>query len=217
MTGSQFKDYVVRVFKRTDKDAEIYEATTDIVADMRIQMKAELYKEEAYIAGISTLGDYKIGLPTDFGHLIGNITVVDDASGYTGTLQKISKVAYDDKYGDRLFTNVNDMDKSIPNDFCIYGGQIFLGSVPDSTSYKYYINYTTESFTEITAATAVVPFTDKYRRVLRAGVLHEIYMGLEFFDEANYWKGEYTEGVMKLVANDADNIASKDGVVYHGI
>lgn len=217
MTGSQFRDYVVRIFKRTDKDTEIYEATTDIIADIRIQMKAELYKEEAYIAGISTLGEYKIGLPSDFGHLIGDITVVDESSGYVGTLNKISKVAYDAKYGDRLFSDLADVDQDIPQDFCIYGGQIFLGCVPDKTTYKYYINYTTESFTEITSATAVVPFTDRYRRTLRAGVLNELYMGLEFFDEANYWQSEYDKGLAKLIANDADNISSKDGVVYHGI
>jgi hypothetical protein len=217
MNGSQFKDYVVRIFKRTDKDTEIYEATTDIVADMRIQMKSELYKEEAYVAGIENIGEYKIGLPSDFGHLIGKVTIVDDASGYSGTLNKLSKSAYDEKYGDRLHTSLSNVDRSIPKDFCIYAGQIYLGNVPDAITYKYFINYTTEDFADILSTTDVVPFTDRYRRTLRAGVLMELYNGLEFLDEANYWKNEYAEGISKMISNDADNVSSKDGVSYHGI
>lgn len=217
MTGSQFKDYVLRVFKRTDKDTELYEATTDIVADMRLQMKAELYKVEAYVADLTVLGTFKIALPTDFGHIIGDVVIVDNSSGFSAPLLKLSKSAYDKKYSDRLHTSASQVDKSIPTHYCIYGGYIYLGNVPDSISYKYHINYTTESFADVTSITAIVPFTDKYRRILRAGVLNELYMGLEFFDEANYWKNEYSEGLAKLIANDLDNTSSKDGVSYHGI
>jgi len=216
MTGSQFKDYVLRVFKRTDKDTELYEATTDIVADMRLQMKAELFKTEAYVADISSVGDYKIALPTDFGHLIGDIVIVDNSSGYAKPLNKLSKAAYNKKYSDRLHTTASHVDKSCPVDYCIYGGYIYLGNVPDLTTYKYHINYTTESFAEVTAVTAVVPFTDKYRRILRSGVLYELYLGMEAFDEANYFKNEYAEGMSKIIANDADNTSSKESVVYHG-
>lgn len=217
MTGAEFLAYVKRIFKRTDKDTEIYEATTDIVADMRIQLNAEDYKEEAYTAGISTLGDYRITLPDDFGHLIGAVTLVDDTSNQTQTLIKISKQAYDEKYGDRLYDTVADMDKAMPVHFCIYGGQIFLGPVPDLTTYKYYINYTTEAFDDIGAATDPVPFTDRYRRTLRAGVLADVFDGLEAFDEAQYWRGLYNEGLLKIQRNDNDNVsAGLTGVVYHG-
>lgn len=214
MTGSEFLSYVIRTFKRTDKNTEIYEATTDTIADIRIQLKAEDYKEEAYVTGISSLGDYRIALPSDFGHLIGSITLVDAVSNDARTLNKISKQSYDNKYGERL---TSDQDMAMPIDFCIYAGQIYLGNVPDSTSYKYYLNYTTESFDEVTSTTDPVPFTDKYRYMLRAGVLANLYEGMEQYDEAQYWQSKYNEGLVKLKANDEDNISSKEGVVYHGI
>ncbi len=217
MTGSQFLAYVKRIFKRTDKDIEIYEATTDTIADIRLQLKTEDYKEEAYVAGISTIGDYRISLPSDFGHLIGNITLVDDDSGFTRVLNKISKNAYDAKYGDRLHASLVNIDDSIPSDFCIYAKQVYLGSVPDKITYKYYINYTTESFTDIDDATDPVPFTERYRNTLRSGVLAELYSGLEQLEEATYWRGLYNEGLAKLQANDADNTSDNSGVTYHGI
>jgi hypothetical protein len=217
MTGSNFLAYVKRIFKRTDKDTEIYEATTDTIADIRLQLKTEDYKEEAYVAGISTLGDYRIALPSDFGHLIGNVTLVDDDSGFTRVLNKITKSAYDAKYGDRLHASLTHVDDSIPVDFCIYAKQIYLGSVPDKTTYKYYLNYTTEAFAEVDASTDPVPFTERYRNTLRAGVLAEVYAGLEQFDEATYWRGLYNDGLTKLQANDADNTSDTDGVVYHGV
>jgi len=217
MTGASFLAYVVRVFKRTDKSTEIYEATTDVIADIRLQLKTEDYKEEAYVTGISTLGDYRIALPSDFGHLIGGITLVDDTSGHTRVLKKISKQSYDEKYGDRLHSALADVNDAMPTEFCIYAGQIYLGCVPDDVTYKYYMNYTTEAFTEVTAATDPVPLTDNYRYMLRAGVLAHLYEGLEQYDESNYWIGKYTEGLMKLKANDDDNTSSQEGVTYHGV
>lgn len=217
MTGSQFLAYVRRVFKRTDKDTEIYEATTDAIADIRLQLKTEDYKEEAYVAGITVLGDYRIALPADFGHLIGDITLVDDAGGQTRTLNKISKQSYDEKYGDRLHSNIADINDAMPTEYCIYAGQIYLGCVPDAITYKYYMNYTTEEFTEVDANTVDVPFSGKYRTILRAGVLADLYSGLEFFDEANYWRSLFNDGLLKIKANEDDNTSSKEGVTYHGV
>jgi hypothetical protein len=217
MVGSDFLTYVKRYFKRTDKDTEIYEAITDTIVDIRLQLKTEDSKEEAYVTGITTLGDYRLPLPTDFGHIIGEITLVDDSSGYTRTLNKISKQRYDEKYGDRLHASLSHVDDAMPEDFCIYAEQIYLGYVPDKLTYRYYLNYTTELTTAVTAATDPVPFSEKYRSMLRAGTLADLYAGLEFFDEANYWKGLYNEGLMKLKANDDDNTSDKGAVVYHGV
>lgn len=217
MTGSQFLAYVKRIFKRTDKDTEIYEATTDIIADIRLQLKTEAYKEEAYNAGISALGDYRIALPSDFGHIIGEITLVDNSGGHTRILKKISKQTYDELYGDRLHSSSSNVDFAMPVHFCIYAKQIFVGPVPDSTAYSYYINYTTENYTEIDASTDPVPFTDRYRSVLRAGVLSEMYTGLEAIDEGNVWRQLYVDGLLKLKKNEDENLADTEGVVYHGI
>lgn len=217
MTGAEFLAYVKRFLKRTDKDTEIYEATADVIADIRIQLKTEDYKEESTAIGITSLGEYRIPVPNDFGHLIGDITLVDDSSGFTVSLKKISKQFYDDLYGDRLHSSLSNVYEGVPVHFCIYANQIFLGPVPDSVSYKYKINYTTENNEAIDDNTDPVPFSEKYRSMLRAGVLADVYSGLEFFDEANYWRQLYVDGMLKLKNLEDNNISDTQGVVYHGI
>jgi len=216
MSGEEFRDYVVRKFKRTDKDTELYEATTDTIADMRIQFLSEDYKEEAYITGITTLGDYRIALPSDFGHLIGNISIVDSDDTQYPALQKISKEKYDELYPDRLFDTVANINSDVPKHFCIYANQVYLGPVPDAITYKYQLNYTTEAYTAIAVSTTEVPFTDRDRNTLRSGVLAELYDGMEEFEESQYWRGQYMQGLDKLANNDNMNIADNGSVVFSG-
>jgi hypothetical protein len=216
MTGAEFLAYVKRVLKRTDKDTEIYESTTDVIADIRMQLKTEDYKENIAITGISTLGEVTLSLPSDFKHLIGDVVFVDDASGYTKVLNKISKQTYDIMFGDYLHSAVTDMNTGIPSSYCLYGNEILVGPVPDSISYEYYINYTTEDFAEITAVTADVPFSGKYRKILRYGVLADVYEGMEFFEEANQWRALYVDGLMKIKITDDKNVDDKECVAYHG-
>ena len=78
MTGAEFLTYVRSTFRRTDKDAQIYEATLDTIMDMRLRFNSEDFKYEAY-ATIADIGDYKMTLPDDFAHLIGEITMEDTA------------------------------------------------------------------------------------------------------------------------------------------
>lgn len=217
MSGAEFLAYVKRIFKRTDKDTEIYEAMTDTIADIRLQLKTEDYKEQEFITGISSLGNYQLNLPADFGHIIGDITLVDDSAGHTRVLEKISKQTYDELYGDRLHTSSSQIDYAMPVHYCIFANKAMLGPVPDSISYKYNINYTTEDHSAIVSGTTNVPFSDQYRSILRSGVLAEIYAGLEAFDEANYWRQIYVDGLMKIKTNEDNNTADTEGVVYHGI
>ena len=216
MTGSEFLAYVKRTIKRTDKDTEIYEATADVIADIRIQLKTEDYKEEEYVTGISTLGQYKLNLPSDFKHIIGDVTMVDDSSGYTVSLKKISKQAFDNLYGDRLHSSLSNVNDGVPVHFCVFANKIYIGPVPDSISYTYQINYSTEDYAAITSSTNPVPFSNKYRVLLRSGVLAEVYAGLEAFDEANYWRQLYVDGLLKLKTVEDNNIADTEGVTYHG-
>lgn len=216
-TGAQFLAYVIRKFKRTDKDTEIYEATTDTIADMRLQTNAEKYKEEAYIAGIATLGDYRIAQPSDFGHLIGDITVINtDDDEFKVELTKLSKQQYDDLYPYRLLTAASAQNRNTPLHYCMYGEQFFLGPVPDSTAYRYQINYTIENYTEVAAGTDPVPFTQRHRNVLRAGVLAELHDGLENFEESGYWRNIYIQGLGKMDVNDKNNINDRSNTSYSG-
>ena len=214
MTGANFLAYIKRKFIRTDKDTEAYEAMSDVIADIRLRMNSEEYKQEAYIVGIGTLGEYRIALPTDFGHLLGSITITDPSTDQVVCVaEKISKEKYDELYADRLLTNQND---GVPKHFCIYGEQIYLGPVPDSTAYKYQLNYTTEDYAVIESSTEV-PFTDKYRNIMRCGVHAELHDGLENFEEAGYWRTLYEIGLEKIAKNDDDNIDDNQPCEYSGV
>ena len=217
MTGTEFLAYVKKKFLRTDKDSEIYEATTDIIADMRLQFNSEDYKEEAYIVGIDTLGEYRIAVPSDFGHLIGDITLVDPDSNSNRELNKISKSEYDLKYGDRLYSAVANVYTGEPYDYCIYGKQIFVGPVPDKVTYKYQMNYTTEDYIEVTAATDPVPFSNKYRDILRNGVMFQMHDLLENYSEADRYGQYYSNGLGKIVNSDETNIMDNEQVSYNGV
>lgn len=217
MTGAELLAYVKRTFKRTDKDTEIYEAMTDVIADVRLRINSEEYKEEAYNDSISALGEYRIELPSDFGHIIGDVTLIDDASNENRILRKISKQSYDELYGERLYDNTDNIDTGVPRHFCIYSKQLYVGAVPDKTTYKYFLNYTTEDFAEITSTTSNVPFSERYRRMLRRGVLAELYEGLDQAEEAEYQRGLFISDVSLLATNDKRNIQDYQNVCYNGI
>ena len=216
MTGSEVYAYVLRKFKRTDKETESYEAMTDVIADMRLQFLSAKYAEEAYLA-ISTLGEYRLPYPSDFGHFVGTITVTDTTDdSEIGILSKISKKKYDELYPDRLLTATSNMSVGVPQHFCVYGEQIFIGPVPDKITYRYSINYTTEDFTSIASDTADVPFSNKYRNILRAGVLSELHNGIENYDEAEYWAGKFGEGLSKIASSEKFDEQDDSAVEYSG-
>jgi hypothetical protein len=219
MTGQEFRDYVVRKFKRTDKDTELYEATTDIIADMRIQFNSEDFKEETYSSGITSIGEYKLGLPSDFGSIIGDISIIDTNTDEDyPVLKKISKQRYDELYPERLLTDTGKMDTGTPEHFCIYANQVFVGPVPDYTTYRYQFNYSTEPTEEITSTTDSVPFTGySERNTTRSGVLMELYDGMENYEESGVWERKYLTGLSKIAINDEDNIKDEDLAVYNGI
>jgi len=219
MTGPELLAYVLRKFKRTDKDTEAYEAMTDIIAKVKYDTALEAVKEEAYATGIATLGEYRIALPDDFQNLEGDITLIEPNDNERRVLEKINKSTYDDKYADRLFSSYTDMNSAKPKHFCIYAGQIYLGPVPDDVDYKYQINYSTTQDSAISASTTSVPFTTDYseRNIIRAGVLAELYDGMENYEEAGYWRALFTVGKEKMVDKDNENISDNETVRYSGV
>jgi hypothetical protein len=221
MDGATFNTYVLNKFIRTDKTTQLYEATTDTIALMRIKFNADNYKEEAYLAGISTSGDYKLGVPTDFGQIIGLVRVTEtDSDQDYPNLNKISKLEFDERYPDSVLTSASSKNLGVPRDFCVYAQQILIGPVPDKTTYRYYINYTTEDATDVDASTDPVPFTAelRHRNVLRNGVLFELNDGLENFEEASYYKSLFLDGLNDIILQEARNTDSGGlSVRYNGI
>jgi hypothetical protein len=181
MTGSDWRDYVLRSgFKRTDKDTELYEATTDAVQEYRRRfMFDEAATDSTTTDTITVAGDFKLNIESDFGMILG-VSVEDSDTGMP--LIKVSKAEYDN-----LYPSVNvDNDTGYPRHYCIYGGQIYIGPIPDRTTYLFRLNYCKRAGT-ITSSTTGVPFTDVYRDMLCDNVLGRLNKGLEEFDKANYY------------------------------
>jgi len=187
MTGSDWRDYVLRGgFKRTDKDTELYEATTDVIKDLRRDFMFDEAKAEATTTDtISVLGDFKINVESDLGLILG-IVLEDDDTG-TPLVQK-TKAQFD-----QIYPSINvDTDKGYPRHFTIYAGSIYIGPIPDQTSYSYRISYSKLGGT-ITSSTTGVPFTAAYRDMLRLGVLAELFEQLEEFDRAQYYLARFEQ------------------------
>jgi hypothetical protein len=192
MSGSDFRDYVVRVFKRDDKDTEIYEAIGDVISDIRRLLRLDEDEVEKTIDDvIDTIGDYRMDLPSDFGRLISDIIVKDGQRSWA--LVKLPKAHFDELY---TGFGITEGAPGYPLHYCIFNGQILVGPIPASLSYNYTISYTTGGGATITSVTVSVPFTDKGRRkILRNGVLAELYRGLENFDFANIYDGAFASGL----------------------
>lgn len=217
MTGPVLLAYIKRQFKRTDKDTELYEAITDTIFDMKTRFYSEDLKIRSYSTALSTVGDYAMDIPTDFGHIIGEISMKDDSSEQSyPPLRKISVENYDRIYPDRML-DVAERNTGVPQHFCIYGTKIYVGPCVDSTHYKFYINYTQEDETAISASSTTVPFCDRYREVVKAGTLMRINRDLEMYSEAEVWEMAYEKGIAKVAANDDLNSSALARVEYTGI
>ena len=214
MTASEVKDYVVEVFKRTDKDTMLYQAITDTIIDMRSRYPFDEFNQEAYSTTLSTLGDYKLDLPTELGHFIGEVRIINGETPYD-PLIKITKEQYD-----RLYPNQNNTNfRGIPKYFCIYGTQILLGPVPDSLDYQYEINYGEELFYEYSGSdtTAYVPFSNNFREVLRFGVLMRLYANLDNEQEGTKWLSLYEDGIRKMIKRDYKNTYASGNVAFNDL
>jgi hypothetical protein len=199
MTGSDWRAYVLRLgFKRTDKDTELYEATTDAIQEMRRRfMFDEAETETTTTDTISVDGDFKLTLETDFGLLLGIVLEYDD----TGTpLVQVPKWKFD-----QLYPSINvESDRGYPRHFCIYGGSIYIGPIPDQTTYVYRISYSLRAGT-VTSSTSGVPFTNVYRDVLADLTLAKLYKALEEFDKSAYFVQEFEKGFLLATRKETAN------------
>jgi hypothetical protein len=199
MTGEDWYDYLIRRgFKRTDKETEVYEVTTDVIQQMRRRfMFDEAETETTTTDTISVAGDFKITVESDLGLLLGVVLEDDD----TGTpLTRVSKSRFD-----QLYPSINiESDTGYPKHYCVYAGSIYIGPIPDSTAYAYRLSYSRRAGT-ITSSTTGVPFTDLYRDVLADGVLSALYRDLEEYDKADRHKAAFEEGFVMATRRERVN------------
>ncbi|MBI4397414.1 MAG: hypothetical protein HY548_09980 [Elusimicrobia bacterium] len=211
MSGSDFRDYIVRTFKRTDKDTEIYEAITDALMDMRLKFQFDDFKVETYSAAIDAAGEYKFDAPTNLGHII-SVRVLDDDDSYP--LVKLSKSQFDEFYPNPNYSSV-DTDK--PRHYCYFGGQFLLGPVPDLTSYQYEISHAKEDETAVTSGTSAVDFTDRYREAVKEGVLERLYASLGDWEEASLWNSLYEARMAAIIKKEKENSQGPTQVAYNDL
>jgi hypothetical protein len=218
MTGLNFYTYVLAILKRTDKSTEVYQSMTDTVRDMRLRFLSEDFKSINTALTISTIGNYSSALPSDFGHLIGDVMIKETSADESyPPLNKISIEEYNSKYPDRFNTTVGNRMTGFPYDYCIFGGNLLVGPPVDKTTYEFRFAYSTEDEVEISSGTSNVPFTDRYRKTVRYGVLKEMYLSLENYEEADVWSKLYEIDLQKIIENDKQNVKDNLPIKYSGI
>jgi hypothetical protein len=209
MTGAELLTYLKQSFKRTDKDAELYAAITDTILDIKIRYPFDKFKVEDYTVSIAALGNYKVGIPSDMGHIIGDVRVIDGST--SDTLVKKTKQEFDRIYPNQ---NATDVCMGFPKHWCLFGEQILIGPVPDKTSYNYEISHSTEAVEVITSLTSNVPFSLRNRECLKAGTLYRVFRDLEDDGNAQKWLPIYENEVSKLIENEQGNQGAPGAVEY---
>lgn len=185
MTGSDWRNYVLRGgFKRTDKDTELYECTTDAVQELRRRFAFEEAKAETETTDQITVdGDYRLSLESDNGMLLG--VILEDGTDAV-PLDQVSKHKFDQLYPDITETT----DRGYPEHYCVFNDQILIGPAPDSTDYDYRVVYSRRGGT-ISSSTTAVPFTNLYRRMLRSLTLAYLWELMDEFEKAQYFRNEF--------------------------
>ncbi len=201
MSGSALYNYVLRTFKRTDKETEVYDAITDTLVDMCERFGFEDTKVEAYTtSGITALGDYKIDLPSDFGILLGDVRWSDQDD--SDVLIRLSKREFHEMFPD---PDGDDPIDGEPTHYCVFGNQILLGPVPDDTTYEYQIDYSTFPADAVTSSTTEVIFTDKARECVKFGTLARLFEAIEQFDLADRYRIRFENELTQFVAREKEN------------
>lgn len=209
MTGQQVRDYIVDTgFKRDDKDTEIFYALTDVIRELRNSFTFQETGTDATTTDtISVLGDYRINVDAEFGLLIGDVIMADSNVGYQ--LNKLTKDEFDRRYPNPS----NAYYRGVPKDWCMFGNQVLIGPPPDSTSYTYKMSYSADDdAVDITAATTAVPFSSKYREMLKHGVLASVYADLGDDANAAKHKGIFEEKKYKAVQRELKNAGAYEYV-----
>jgi hypothetical protein len=215
MTGIDWQAYVLRTFKRTDKTAELFDATNAAIAEIRRKFTTGRdEKETATTDVIGVLGEYRLDLESDYGLSVSDVFIRDNNSGRY--LTPISKSKYDQLYG--IWGSGSASQRSIPVHYCLFGGQILLGPIPDSISYTYVVSYSRGNLAPATIATLSVPYTtEDYKEILRDGALWRLYKLVENDDQAGAYKALWDNGLLDIERKERRNRRISPIVAYHDV
>lgn len=211
LSGSQFHDYVLRIFKRTDKDTELYEEIGETIREIRRRFNLSRDEQEQTTSDtITVLGDYRIDTEADLSFFVSDVVVLDSTNSWK--LTRISKSEFDYIYPNPTAISVV---KNKPIHYCVFADQIYLGPVPDKTSYQYKVSLSIDDFALITSITTAVPYTNDHKNMLRAGVLKRLFESVEEYDTANYWSSQFENLFAQLEAGEDANRNAVRNVKYN--
>lgn len=202
VSASDWETHIVRTFKRTDKSTDLFEFTNAAIAEIRRKFRTSRDEKETPLTDtISTLGEYKLDLESDTGLLISDIFVRDSGNGQQ--LDRISKSLYDALYGK---WGTGNSERGLPCHYCIFGGQVLLGPVPDSIDYVYVISYSQANLASVTSASTAVPFTTRdYKEILSWGVLWRLFSLVENDDQTGKYKAFWDDGLDQIETRERRN------------
>lgn len=209
LTGLQMKQYVIDSgFKRDDMDDEIYDALTDTIMEMEQAFRFDERETETTTTDtISVVGDYKIDLEPDFGHLVTLVLIDGDT---TKPLDRMSKEAYEARYT----TPPSNENLGYPEGYAIFGGQLYIGPPPEQTSYEYRLSYSQRLTAVIDATTDPVPFSSQYRETLKDGASYRLYKNLKNWDTAAAYKNDFGQEMTRIMARERRNRGGAGTVAY---
>ncbi len=212
LTGSELRTYIESIFKRDDKETELYEAVSDTIREIRRRFNMDEDETEKETSDtISVLGDYRVDDESDHGFFLTDVVLVDGTQSWP--LTKVSKSQYDRLYPNQNATNVF---KGRPVHWAYFAGQIHIGPVPDSTDYAYRINYVAEDGAQVTSSTDPVPYSNIYQELLRAGTLQRLFLGLEQFQQMQIWEREFEKIFGQIAEKETFDKAGTPIVMYRG-
>lgn len=213
MSGADWYTYVLEDFKRTDKEDAIFNATKDIIDDIRLRVPTQDDESQTTTTDtISTLGDYRIDLEDNFGMMVANVLLQEETLGRP--LDKISKAEFDRRY---LLYGTGSAFRGVPEAFCVFGGQILIGPVPNSTDYSYVVSQTDDPHSEYTIDSVSIPFTNRYRLIVKNGVLSLTFKGVRNDDQAAIYGTLYENGMRKLEKREDRNRTGVRKTRYQGV
>ena len=209
LTGALMAAYIIRSgWRRDDMEDELYDAITDTILEMEQRFQFEERQVETTMAATLGAGEYKLTLESDLGHLVSLVVVDgDDARRLT----RISKSLFD-----LWYPSAGDMDDGYPEHFALFGGYACIGPRPDQTSYRYRLSYSTCLTETVDASTDPVPFTAKYREVVKDGTLARLFENLKNHSEADRFRALFNMGMDRAETRERRNRGGAGVVAYSG-
>jgi len=182
----QFYSYVLRTFKRTDKETEVYEAYNETIKHLANLKGMEGLKFQSWIPTVVGQEDYP--LPSTLCHVIHPVRFIeaaDQESGYP--LNKRTKEWWSAAYPNPNITNTSNLTKGRPADYCVFSNSLLLGPAPDKTTYIIELDWA-KLPTSQDADSDIHQLGTDWDEVIKYGALARLYESVGMTDEADrFW------------------------------